>query len=287
MQYLNNWLNYLRYNKRLQPHTCQEYSNELLRFSSWLSCNHICQDAVTHSVLTQYVALRGRTLAASTQSLIVTYLRSYYSYLWQQGIKSENVARYLVSPRAAYQFREAVAPAACKAVWQHHCLLYSEYRAKALCALILATGLRLSEVLHLRFTDIHKAEQRLVVLGKGGKQRSVYYSPEAAAALNAYCRHPERKQTVDGFVFDYPTDRLARQEVAALFNQYTHDRVNPHRLRHTFALNMLQAGLPLNDLMQLLGHSNLETTAIYLRTHQTRLQANYSQAFHNQLNSPN
>lgn len=152
-------------------------------------------------------------------------------------------------------------------------------RDLAMFLLMLRCGLRIGEVAALRLADLYLGEPspRLVAHGKGSKDRSVYLSPQAERALRAYLA--ERRSVPSDFVFlSYQDDGLS---TTAIHKRLMHYRelagvsLTAHRLRHSFANDLLSADVPVTTIQKLLGHRWLETTQIYVAANDRQVQADY------------
>ncbi|MBN1140014.1 MAG: tyrosine-type recombinase/integrase [Anaerolineae bacterium] len=152
-------------------------------------------------------------------------------------------------------------------------------RDLAMFLLMLRCGLRISEVAHLKLADLYLAEAnpRLVAHGKGSKDRSVYLSPQAERALRAYL--VKRRSVPSDFVFlSYQDDGLS---TTAIHKRLMHYRelagvsLTAHRLRHSFANDLLSADVPVTTIQKLLGHRWLETIQIYVDANDRQVQADY------------
>lgn len=152
-------------------------------------------------------------------------------------------------------------------------------RDRAMCMLMLRCGLRIGEVANLRLASLYidEARPRLIVRGKGGRERVVYLSPQAEAALRAYLAI--RPDTLSEFVFlAYHRDGLSTTAIHMRLVHYRQQAavtLTAHRLRHTFANDLLCAEVPVTTIQKLLGHRWLETTQIYVQANDKQVAADY------------
>ena len=152
-------------------------------------------------------------------------------------------------------------------------------RDRAMFILMLRCGLRISEVANLRLNDLFLSEPapRLVVHGKGSRERAVYLSPQAERSLQAYLR--TRPTAASDYVFlSYLGDGLSTTAIHKRLMRYREQaevQLTAHRLRHSFANDLLSAGAPVTSIQQLLGHRWLETTQIYVQANDQQVQADY------------
>jgi site-specific recombinase XerD len=145
--------------------------------------------------------------------------------------------------------------------------------------LMLRCGLRIGEVATLQLTDLYLAEPhpRLVARGKGSRERSVYLSAQAERALRIYLA--QRPTVACNFVFlSYQLQGLSTTAIhdrLMIYREQAQIQITAHRLRHTFANDLLSADVPVTTIQKLLGHRWLETTQIYVTANDKRVQADY------------
>ncbi len=155
----------------------------------------------------------------------------------------------------------------------------SDPRDRAMFALMLRCGLRISEVASLRMADLFLDEPsaRLVVRGKGSQERSVYLSPQAGRLLRSYLA--VRPNILSEYVFlSYQLDGLSTTAIHKRLMNYRAQagvHLTAHRLRHSFANDLLCADVPVTTIQKLLGHRWLETTQIYVAANDRQVQADY------------
>jgi site-specific recombinase XerD len=155
-------------------------------------------------------------------------------------------------------------------------------RDRAMFTLMLRCGLRISEIASLKVTDLYLRESypRLVVYGKNSKERSVYLSPQAERTLRAYLA--ERPLVTSDFVFlSYLGDGMSTTAIHKRLMRYR-DRagvyLTAHRLRHTFANDLVSVDVPVTSIQKMLGHAWLESTQNYVAANDQQVQADYDAA---------
>jgi site-specific recombinase XerD len=152
-------------------------------------------------------------------------------------------------------------------------------RDRAMFLLMLRCGLRIGEVARLLLSDLYLDEPapRLIVHGKGSRERTVYLSRQAERALRRYL--DERPPARSDFVFlSYQLNGLSTTAIHKRLMRYRAQaqvRLTAHRLRHSFANDLLCAGAPVTSIQALLGHRWLETTQIYVQANDQQVQADY------------
>jgi integrase/recombinase XerC/integrase/recombinase XerD len=197
----------------------------------------------------------------------------FVGYLVEQQIVAPEILKRKIRLRQPVSLPRAIDPEDLKILLP----LIDQPRDRALILLLLRTGMRIGELLDLRVADINMAEKKvLIYLGeKNSRGRVVYFSEDAEEALKEWLRLRDPKKEMlfyagKGFTMSYVTARLILYkylEKAGL----AHKKYSPHSLRHTFATELLNAGLRLEVLQQLLGHAKIEMTRLYARlTDKTR-----------------
>lgn len=251
---ISAFINYERESKGASPCTLAAYRSDLREFAQWAKAQDpaITWSSVTKGFIEAFrFELQSQKCAASTVRRKVSAIRSFFRFLQSQMGACENPARYVQTPKSARMLPTVVGrDDVLKAV--AHC----DAATAALVVLMFSTGLRLSEALAVSVADVDKAERSIIVLGKGNKQRKVFYTALTARYLNAFAA---RKR---GRIFDGLQPREVRRQVGEAFAAVGR-HVSPHTLRHSFATAMLANGCDLFTLSHLLGHAELQTTRIY------------------------
>lgn len=156
-------------------------------------------------------------------------------------------------------------------------------RDRLIIEMLYATGVRVSELVNIKYEDIDFNNRRIRVLGKGNKERIVYYGEYAEEVLKEYISTHERNR--ENYLFtnskgDKITDRGVRYIIDNIMNKLSVKvHVTPHVLRHTFATDMLNNGCDIKVVQELLGHSSLRTTEVYTHVTNERLKEVYYNCF--------
>lgn len=280
---LDRFLAYLRVQRNLSPHTVTAYSNDLARFITFLEDNGVDDlECVDHRLVRQYIAYLGtHSFAASSVARQMSAVRTFFKYLVNNGTLTANPALLVLLPKKnkalpgvfsrdeVERLLEAPDPATAKGM-----------RDIAILELMYATGLRVSEVVSLDVADIDMKARQIRVIGKGNKERLVFFTAVAAQAISAYttaARPRLLEEEGDRALFIGRNGR--RMSVRSM--QYVIDRIgrnvidrksSPHMMRHSFATHMLEEGADLRTIQELLGHADISTTQIYTHLDKTRLK---------------
>ncbi|MBZ5622895.1 MAG: tyrosine-type recombinase/integrase [Acidobacteriia bacterium] len=306
-----DWINqYLDYEtlRRLADNTLKSYAHELLHFLRWWESVHhtdsISKDALTESTLLDYVrfqsgqrrALTGGTInqrvAIVDRALRIVFpdapgqiAPGFQQTYWQRAPMGIGRPRLVLSRLRVKTPKRTISPLSVDEVAR----FWSSFRTSrdlAIVGLMLLQGLRSQEVLDLNGDDLLLPEAQIRVRGKGNKTRFLPLAPEAAQLLDHYLRLERPTTSTNAlFVSLKGAARGARMTPAGLRSLFRHHRrttgvkiANPHRFRHTFASDMVRAGVSLPALMQLMGHAQIQTTLVYMQVTPLEVYQQYARA---------
>lgn len=278
----------LQWERNLAVATLTAYRREIARFVGFAASElaRTGPDAVEPVDVRAYLAwLHAHGLTAASVQRALAALRTYFRFLHAEGAVRANPARVVPHPRRERKLPEVVTTG------QVHDLLGGMLdgpagcRDLALLELLYAAGLRVGELVALDLADLDFGQRLLRVQGKGRKTRVVPFGRRALSALRAYLPHRAdwRRGRDDDthplFVNQRGgrlTDRSVRRILdAAVQRTAALHRLNPHALRHAFATHLLEAGMDLRAIQELLGHSSLATTQIYTNVDLAHLMSVY------------
>jgi len=266
---IEQFLDYQRSYRSHSPLTVSTYRCDLSQFCRWLigRLGHLPEPAaITRELVMQYaVTLSGR--AAATVCRKITVLSVFFGLLMDLGELDTNPARRIPLPKPAGRIPNAISEEEAQTLIA---AAESPFE-RAMLLLMLTAGLRRSEVGAIRLEDANLENQALLVRGKGAKQRMVPLMPQTAQAIRDYVAV---RPVADGqpYLFLSPqgqrlaNDFLNRTLRRILARAGLAKRITPHMLRHTFATHLVRNGVDVRTIQELLGHSDLETTANYLHS---------------------
>ncbi|MGC9048634.1 MAG: tyrosine-type recombinase/integrase [Patescibacteria group bacterium] len=302
-QLITEFLEHLKFEKGLNQLTIRNYDFYLKSFLAWAKIKQpkeIDLDLVRQYKLwlAKQQNRRGGNFSAATQNYYLIALRSFLRYLAKRGVKTltpekielakiskeisflrgDNLEKFLNMPLQVDQ-QEII-----------------KFRDKAILELLFSTGLRISELTNLKRQDINLTEDKFSIKGKDGKWRTVFLSNRARYWLKRYLekridfdsslfiRHDRGQKEVDQ---KEPKNKLSPRSIQRLIKKYVKiagltEKITTHSLRHSFAVNLLAAGVNLQTIQKLLGHKNITTTQIYTRIANQDLKKIY-QAFHDKI----
>ena len=283
---MNRFRVYLDIEKGLSRNTLNSYTTEMEKFEKFLEKYNLNYLEVNEENILEFVKAESRKgQSASTQSHIISVLRSFYKYL----IIDEKVD---INPATEISF-----PKKWKSIPKY--LTKSEVvdlinapdmekktgiRDRAILELMYATGLRISETIGLKFENIFLDDNFLRVMGKGSRERIVPFNSKAREEMVRYLNEARPKLIKDN-VSDYifinkNGGSLSRQGLWKVIRGYgvkvgISNVLTPHMLRHSFATHLLEQGADLRSIQMMLGHSNISTTEIYTFVAKERVKKIY------------
>jgi integrase/recombinase XerD len=228
---------------------------------------------VTYSDLKDFINWFGSgNKNARTQSRVLSGIRAFFRFLLIDGEIDENPTSLLESPRIGMRLPEVLSVEEIDRIVNAIDLSKAEgHRNKAIIETLYGCGLRVSELVNLRLTDIHYAEGFVSVTGKGDKQRLVPVSRKALKEIDLYKIDRKRLPVIydENVVF---LNRRGRKLTRAMIFTIIRDlagkagiikKISPHTFRHSFATHMIEAGADLRAVQEMLGHESIMTTEIY------------------------
>jgi integrase/recombinase XerC len=290
--YLEDFLQYLRVERQMSPHTLRSYALDISQFLEFLqeSRENVALGEVTYPDLRAFLAYSLKGRRKSTVARKLSALRTFFKYLQRQGVVEVNQAKLAPSPKL-----EKTLPHFLTVDEAFHLLEqvngddFGACRDRAILEVFYGGGLRLSELAGLDLSDLDLKEGVLRVWGKGAKERLAFLGKPAKAALMDYL--PQRRALVDrsgtpeqpALFVNRRGGRLSSRSVARLVEKWAHlaglsQALTPHALRHSFATHLLEGKADLRTVQELLGHSSISTTALYTHVNLDYLMEEYDKA---------
>jgi integrase/recombinase XerC len=295
------FIRYIKFEKRYSKHTVSAYQSDLDQFFNFLNNpgkqTPAPEAIITHpSQITHYhirnwmVELMNQNIIARSINRKIATLRKYFKFLVREGVIEVNPASKINTPKIPKNLPVIVEDVKLTQMLDDNVVFGSDFkglRDKLVIEMLFGTGMRLSELIGLKETDINAYEGTLKVLGKRNKERIIPVNNELKLLIAEY---QELKKKQDFFnnnsliliVTDKGADAYAKL-IYLIVQKYlsyisTQNKKSPHVLRHTFATSLLNRGADLNAIKELLGHANLSATQIYTHNSVERLKSIYKQA---------
>ena len=274
-QSVKDFETYLRLEKSLSENSIEAYTGDVLKLEKFFTEKGTDKtpDSVSYHDLKDFLAwLAGDKQKARTQARTISGIRSFFRFLLIEGEIDENPASLIESPKIGLKLPEVLSVNEIDSMIAVIDLSRQEgHRNKAIIETLYGCGLRVSELVNLRLTDIHYGEGFVTVTGKGNKQRLVPISNKALKEIENY--KPERNSL--SIIYDQNIlflNRRGRRLTRAMIFTIIKDlaakagirkKISPHTFRHSFATHLIEGGADLRAVQEMLGHESILTTEIY------------------------
>jgi len=274
-QSVSNFSIYLRLEKSLSENSIEAYLNDVLKLERFFNekGRDITPSLVTYSDLKEFVVWFGSdNKNARTQARLLSGIRAFFRFLLIDGEINENPASLIESPKTGLKLPEVLTVDEIDRIIGAIDLSKAEgHRNKAIIETLYGCGLRVSELVNMRLTDIHYGEGYINVTGKGNKQRLVPISNKALKEIDIYKQDRNRLPVIHDQNILFLNRRGRRLTRAMIFTVIKNlgaragirKNISPHTFRHSFATHMIEAGADLRAVQEMLGHESILTTEIY------------------------
>jgi integrase/recombinase XerD len=275
---LRSFFDYLYIEKGLSQNTVQAYETDILSFLNWLTKTpNINYLNLKEDNINKYIAYLFKSkLKSSSVNRKISSLKSLYLYLIKKNILKNSPINEIIIPK-----KEKYLPSSMSEDEVDRLLKSpdpsnkTEKRDKAMIEMLYATGMRISELVNLKLTDVDMQRSVAKVFGKGKKERLIPFGEAALEALSDYVSDRDKSASKEIFLSNRGK-KLSRvafwQRIKIyLLRENLKNSISPHTLRHAFATHLLNRGADLRSVQLLLGHSDLSTTQIYTHIAKQRL----------------
>jgi len=272
----------------LSSNTLAAYRADLVALSRWLALRHTELSHTARSDLLAFIAARVEAGARprSTARQLSSF-RRFFRFLVREGLVREDPTAQIAMPRIGRSLPKSMSEPEVESLLAAPTVTDPlGHRDRAMLEVLYATGLRVSELVSLKVTQVNVQQGVVRVLGKGNRERLIPLGEEAVSWLQAFMAGPRGEILLDRNTDSlFPTrrgDRMTRQAFWHIIKRYARkagvDRaLSPHTLRHAFATHLLNHGADLRVVQMLLGHSDLSTTQIYTHVARERMKDLHSQ----------
>ena len=276
MQNIDEFLLYLKNEKGFSDHTIKNYGIDLDEFYDFVQNKIIDIDIIRKYLKNLYDKnYKNRTISRKVSSL-----KSYFKYLESEGIIDDNPMTLISNPKI-----EKTLPNYLNYKDLEKLLNYPDTNKKnglrdaLILEMLYSSGCRVSELSSIKVKDINFKDRKILILGKGNKERYVYYGTKCENLLNKYID----KETHEYLFTNKHGNKLNERMIRKIVDENARRaglevHVTPHTLRHTYATHLLNDGADLKSVGDLLGHENLSTTQIYTHVSNERLRKVYLSA---------
>ena len=294
--YIKEFSNFLLLEKNLSSNTINSYQKDILQLENYISTkykqNINIKDALSKDVFDEYlVYLYDKEYKSATLARKLSSIKSFFIFLEDEKIINSNPVKFLKFPKLERKIPKTLNQQIIDTMLDNS--KYLSLRDSAIIELIYATGIRASELINIKITDIDFNEASLRILGKGSKERIIPIHDLALKLISSYWKNEiyNHNKLVKNKKIKFKRDllflnvngkKLTRQGLWYIIKNISKklgldiNKVSPHILRHTFATHLLYNGVPLRHLQELLGHSNISTTQIYTHLSDQYIESEYS-----------
>ena len=284
------FLNHLKYERRYSQNTLTAYENDLDQFVLFGKklVEDFCVEEVDYHLIRQWiVSLMDNGISAKSVNRKISTLKTFFKFLMREGVIEKNPTDKVAIPKMGKKLPVFVQEKEMNRLLDGRFFTedFEGRRDKAVVSLFYGTGIRLSELVGIRFPDLNLIEKMVKVNGKRDKQRLVPFPLEISGVLKDYINlRNELFPAAENFLFLTGTGepvynkliyRIVKRELSLVT---TVEKKSPHILRHSYATHLLNRGADLNAIKELLGHANLAATQIYTHTTFEQLKKVYKQA---------
>ncbi len=286
-----DFFDYLRLQKRYSEHTLTAYSTDIRSFSDYLSSEFEVDDITetNHQLVRSWIInLMESGLSARSMNRKISSLKTLFRYLLKEGKITVNPMSKVTAPKQGKRLLRVVNQDDINSLLDDNLFPNDEWgkTEKMIIETFYNTGMRLSELINLKFENIDLKTGQIKVLGKRNKERIIPTSDNFRQLLLAYQNQQAVNREVSPqswFFVNKKGNKLYPKLVYEMVNKYLSlvseiEKKSPHVLRHSFATHMLNRGADLNSIKELLGHSNLSATQVYTHNSIDQIKRLYNQS---------
>ncbi|HQB20248.1 MAG TPA: site-specific tyrosine recombinase XerD [Bacteroidales bacterium] len=268
---------FLKVDKSLSPNTIDAYLHDLKLFTDFLGQHQLTlspsEIKITH-VRTFLDYLSELEISATSQARIVSGLKAFYKFMQIENLMDDNPLELLETPKIGRKLPEVLSIEEIDKMQNSLDLSIPEnFRNKVIIETLYSCGLRVSELINLRLSDLHFDENYISVIGKGDKQRLIPIGNRAKKLISLYINNqrgslPIQKGSENIVFLNRRGKKLTRQMIFIMLKKTAEQagitkQLSPHTLRHSFATHLLEGGADLRSIQTMLGHKSITTTEIY------------------------
>lgn len=289
---VDSFLKYLRLEKRFSPHTVISYQTDLRQFSQFLQATYSEKDPAqaTYAMIRSWVVqLVESEQNPSTVNRKIACLRSYYKFLLRREVIELDPMTKIRILKTKKKIPHFVKEDDMVNLLDNQSDFgddHSGLRDQLVLELLYGTGMRLSELINLKESQINLRDRTLKVLGKRNKERVIPFLPSLVSMIEAYRNARSKEVENKGHDYLLVTDDggpLYPMMVYRTVKKYLHkftsvDKRSPHVLRHTYATHLMNKGAEINAVKDLLGHTSLAATQVYTHNTMDKLKKTFDQA---------
>jgi len=285
--HINGFKYYLQIERSLSENSVLAYMQDVEKLEKFiLNEFNISPEKIELHHLKKFIQkINELGISANTQSRILSGIRSFFNYLVLQNYINHDPSELLDFPKTTRKLPDTLSVSEIDELMkQIDYSLPEGQRNRALLEIIYSCGLRVSEAVNLKITDLHFNEDYIMVIGKGDKQRMVPVGGLAKKHVTIYLKQirpliPCKKESSDVLFLNRRGSKISRVMVFLILKELVEKAaikkiISPHTLRHSFATHLLEGGADLRAIQEMLGHQSITTTEIYTHIDSSLLREN-------------
>ena len=272
---ISEYLNFLIIEKNLAHNTIHSYRRDFEDFLSFVNSKNLDNvNDLTHDTIKEYLLnINKREMQASTVNRKIASLSGFFKFLAKEKITEVNLFERPLRPKMSQKLPKVIKFDILNDVYEKFYSVQSsklDLRNCVIFALFFKTGIRVSELIKIKIMDINNNDDYILISGKGDKERVVPMSDNLKNLINNYVDRENLTPVDYLFKSRNKTKHLTREMVGKIVKKITsqfslQSGVSPHKLRHAFAKHLLDKGLDIREIQELLGHADISTTSIYTK----------------------
>lgn len=290
-QAIKDYQNYLKIERGLSPNSISNYTMDLQKLASYLD-EHDSKEkpiGIDRETVQQFIYDIAKVVNPRSQARIISGLKGFFTYLVFEDYREDNPMDLIETPKIGRKLPDTLSEDEINKLISAIDLSKPEgERNRAILETLYGCGLRVSELINLKLSDLYFDEDFIKVTGKGNKQRFVPISDINKKYINIYWREvrvhlPIKKEHEDFVFLNRRGKQLTRAMIFTIVKRLAENigldkNISPHTFRHSFATHLLENGADLRAIQQMLGHESITTTEVYMhvnRTHLTQVLKDY------------
>lgn len=282
---LKDYRHYLKLERGLSINSIENYSLDVIKLMNYLDVNEIqiSPIKIEDKTIQEFIYSVSKNLNARSQSRLISGLRSFFGFLVFEDYREDNPLELMESPKIGRKLPDTISIKEVDRIIAAVDLSKNEgERNRAIIETLYGCGLRVSELIDLKISDLFFKEGFIKVTGKGDKQRFVPISDYTIKFINIYKdevrSHMDIKpEATDTLFLNRRGNKLTRAMIFTITRRLTEaagirKKVSPHTFRHSFATHLLENGADLRAIQQMLGHESITTTEVYVHVDRSHLR---------------
>lgn len=282
---IKQFSNYLKLERGLSVNSVESYVLDIQKFANYLDNGHegIEAHAITPEIVNEFVYQLSAIVAPTTQARIISGLKSFFTFLMLNGEMVQSPAELVEVPKLGRKLPDVLSVDEIDEIISKIDQSTLEgFRNKVMLEMLYSCGLRVSELINLRLSDLFFEEEFIRVIGKGSKHRFVPIDEHTIELVNLYIQTTRtqvkvKKEASDILYLNRRGGQLTRAMIFTIIKRLVietdiHKVISPHTFRHSFATHLLENGADIRAIQLMLGHESITTTEIYMHVNRAFLR---------------